>query len=397
MIPRRRLPLDGRDLRSCLRTLFTGDGDAAVVVEFERDFAAYHDVAYAHACASGRDSILLSLAALGFTKGDEILVPAYTLGELMPLIAASGVRPVPVDIEETSFNMDVSQIEPKIGPRTRGILATHLCGAPCDIAAICALARAHDLKVVEDCAHAAGAGIDGARVGTFGDIGVFSLETNKGIPTYGGGVIVTDDREIDAWIRSALSDRPRSVGRVVKKTVTSWVEELIIRSPCYGPLARVLFSERLAGRFEQLYRGAHDHQRPAAAAYTAFQAEIGRRRLAELDARNARCNDLWDAMAQRLSGAYQPQRRDWTGRPAFYNFVALSRVNPRVLRAAAARKGIDVGIGSEVMDDCGTLLGVDDCPVAASVASRAVMLPLYDELSPNRFERVVHVMNAVAA
>ncbi|MCZ7584536.1 MAG: DegT/DnrJ/EryC1/StrS family aminotransferase [Deltaproteobacteria bacterium] len=120
-----------------------------------------------------------------------MIVPAYTLAELLPLMRAHGLRPVAADIEPEGFNVDVKSVEAHITPNTKAILATHLFGAPCDIEALCALASARGLHVVEDCAHGLGATVNGRKAGTFGTAAFFSFEVNKALPTYGGGMVVT--------------------------------------------------------------------------------------------------------------------------------------------------------------------------------------------------------------
>jgi len=398
MIPRRRMPIERRDVAEWLRAVRHPHRDTHTdVLRFEKAFAEYVGCAFARATASGRDAIELAMDAVRVKPGDEIIVPAFTLGELMPLLQAKGFRPVPADVEEDTFNMDVRCVAARIGPRTRAILATHLLGAPCDIQAICELARRHGIAVVEDCAHALGATVSGRKVGSFGEAAIFSFEVNKAVPTYGGGIVVTNNPDIAASVGSILDARPRTERPALKKARSRWIEECLIRSPFYGVLARIIFSERFATRFERFYRGSHDRQRAIATAYSGFQARLGLARLARVDARNERLNRLWDELARRLPAAFKSQKRDRVGQPAFYNFVVVSAVEPAVLRRRALRCGLDIGIGTEVMDDCGRLLGAQDCPVATRLAERVVLLPLYDGLSRRRFERLVSVLNQLAS
>lgn len=399
MIPRRRVPIRLVDFAEWFRSIARRRRSAAQdVSHFERAVADYLGCAFARATTSGRDAIELAVDAVGARKGDQVIVPAYTLGELLPLLQAKGIELVPADVEPDTFNLDPNHVASRITPRTRAILATHLLGAPCDIEAICAAARQHGVAVIEDCAHAFGASVSGRKVGTFGDAGIFSLEVNKAVPTYGGGVIVTNDPKIAEAVSAVLDARPQTERAALKKAMSTWMEEGLIRSPFYAVLARVLFSETFARRFEQFYRAGHDRIRGAVkSGFTGFQARLGIRRLTELDDRNARLNERWEALAHELSGAFTAQVRARVGRPAFYNFVVLSAIAPADLRRRALRLGVDVGIGSEVMDDCGRILGADDCPVATRVFQQAVLLPLYDGLSNRRFRRLVKVMQRIAA
>lgn len=395
MIPRRRIPIEAADFAEWLRSLLKMGGSARdAVAVFEQAMTEYLGCRHARATCSGRDAIELALDGLGATDGDEIIVPAYTLGELMPLLQSRGLRPIPADIEADTFNINPDHVARRITSKTRVILATHLLGAPCDIERICALAGEHDIGVIEDCAHGLGASVGGKKVGTFGDAAIFSHEVNKAVPTYGGGMLVTNRHDIAQRAADELDARPESEWPTLKKTFSSWIEEGVIRSPFYPILVRILFSKLFAAAFEKFYRGSHDKLRKVKAQYTGFQARLGRRRLAKLDDRNARLNERWTALARALPDGFEMQVRDRVGTPAFYNFVALSPIDPAELRQRVMRYGVDIGIGSEVMDDTSKQLGFDDCPMAERVAGRAVLLPLYEGLSDRRFRKLVRALDA---
>jgi len=398
MIPRRKVPVSPHDLTEWGRALVEMDPASDRPVQaFERTFAGYLGCRHAHATASGREAILLALRATGVQPGDEVLVPALTLGELLPILQDSGYQPVAVDVDVETFSIDVRQMEHHIGPRTRAVLATHLLGGPCDIQAICAVARERDLVVVEDCAHALGASVGGQKVGTFGDAGIFSFEVTKAVPTYGGGMVVTDRDDASKRVADDLATRERRRGPALNKALSTWLEESLVRGPLYGPTARLLFSERFRSLFESAYRGAHDRQRPQATAYSAFQARIGLRRLARVDCRNERLNERARTLAARLPAGITTPARDAVGSPAFYQFVVRTqRMTPAEFRRRAMALGIDVGIGSEVMDDCGALLGATNCPNARDICADVVLLPLYDRLGERRFRRLIDTLHRIA-
>ncbi len=398
MIPRRRIPISAGDVTAWSRALLERDDSSADLVRrFELEFARYLGSRFAHATSSGRSAIVIALRASGVQPGDEILVPAVTLGELLPVLQAEGFQPVAVDVDAESLNIDVRQLIRRMGPKTGAVLATHLLGGPCDIEKICYEARTRGIVVVEDCAHALGASVGGRKAGTFGDAGIFSLEVNKALPTYGGGMVVTNRSEVSKRVAAALAAQERKRGPVLKKVMSTWLEEALVRSPLYGPMARILFSERFRPLFEKAYRGAHDLQRPRQIAYTAYQARLGLRRLDLVDGRNADLNRRCDELARELPPGLTAVRRDVVGNPAFYQFVVLShRLAPAEFRGKALAHGVDVGIGSEVVDDCAALLGAGDCPVAAGVCEKAVLLPLYENLGNRRFGRLVRVLHRFA-
>lgn len=183
----------------------------------------------------------------------------------------------------------------------------------------------------------------------------------------------------------------------MKKMLLKWVEEALVRSPLYAVVARLMFSQRWAGRFEASYRRANSRVRPQVA-FSGMQARLGRRKLSRLAERQERLESLWRKLAAQLPPAFAAQRRDACGNPAFYNFVARYRGrNLPALRQRALALGLDLGIHGEVMDDTARMLGRDGCPGAAEVHTRAVLIPLYDGMSETRLEQVIERLHVLAA
>ena len=174
------------------------------VKAFEGELAAYIGSPYALGVNSGTDALHLALRALSVGPGDEVITTPFTFVATTEAIGIVGATPVFVDIDPATFNIDPAAIEAAITPRTKAILPIHLYGHPAPMAAIMAIARRHGLAVVEDCAQAIGATIDGKFVGTFGNAGCFSFFPSKNLGAYGdGGMIATGD--------AALADRMRSL------------------------------------------------------------------------------------------------------------------------------------------------------------------------------------------
>lgn len=165
------------------------------VEEFEKEFARYCGCKYGITTTSGTTALHLALASIGVSKGDEVIIPAFTMVATTFAVVYCDAKPVLVDSEPETWNMDVSQIEEKITDRTKAIMPVHIYGHPCDMDPIMKIAREHDLYVVEDAAEAHGAEYKGKKTGGFGDIGCFSFYANKIITTGEGGMIVTDDEE----------------------------------------------------------------------------------------------------------------------------------------------------------------------------------------------------------
>jgi dTDP-4-amino-4,6-dideoxygalactose transaminase len=164
------------------------------VKQLETEIAEHLEARFAIGVNSGTDALYLALRALDIGPGDEVITTPFTFIATTETIAAVGATPVFVDIDPVTFNLDVSQIEAKITPRTRVLMPVHLFGQSCDMENLMALAKKHHLRVIEDCAQAIGATFKGQRVGTFGDIGCLSFFPSKNLGAFGdGGMAVTND------------------------------------------------------------------------------------------------------------------------------------------------------------------------------------------------------------
>jgi dTDP-4-amino-4,6-dideoxygalactose transaminase len=169
---------------------------------FEQQFAAYTGTSECVACNSGTDALFLALRALEIGPGDEVIAPPFTFFATAEVISAVGATPVFVDIDANTFNLDLNLIEAAITEKTRAIIPVHLFGQPVDMTRLMAIAEAHNLAVIEDCAQATGAEWVGKKVGSIGHVGCFSFYPTKNLGAAGdGGAITTNDPAIAATIR----------------------------------------------------------------------------------------------------------------------------------------------------------------------------------------------------
>ena len=162
------------------------------VIDFEREMQKMLGLEHVIATSSGTGSLQCCLAALGIGAGDEVIVPGYTFISSISSIPLSNAVPVLAEIDE-SLTIDPAKIEELISPQTKAIMAVHMLGNPCDLDAIMAIAKKHDLFVIEDACQALGASYKGKRLGSYGEIAAFSLNTYKTITAGDGGAVATDD------------------------------------------------------------------------------------------------------------------------------------------------------------------------------------------------------------
>jgi dTDP-4-amino-4,6-dideoxygalactose transaminase len=172
------------------------------VAEFEKNFARYCGVRHAIGVNSGTSALHLAVLAAGIGQGDEVITVPFTFVATAAAIRYAGATPVFVDIDPRTLTMDPTQLEAAITPRTKAIMPVHIYGHPADMDPICAVARKHNLVVIEDCAQAHGATYKGRAVGSIGDYGCFSFYPSKNLGACGeGGMVVTNDDTANESVR----------------------------------------------------------------------------------------------------------------------------------------------------------------------------------------------------
>ncbi len=172
------------------------------VQAFETAVAEYCEAEHAVGVSSGSDALIIALMALDIQPGDEVITTPFTFFATAGAIARLGATPVFVDVDPTSYNIDPTLIESKITPKTKAIIPVHLFGQMAQMQPILDLARKHGIKVIEDAAQAIGAGQDGKKCGSLGDMGCFSFYPTKNLGAFGdGGLVTTNDADLAQKLR----------------------------------------------------------------------------------------------------------------------------------------------------------------------------------------------------
>ena len=349
-----------RVLRSGKVNYWTGDEGRA----FEKEFAAATDTTFAVALANGTIALELALAALQLPTGADVIVTPRTFVASVSVVNRAGLTPVCADVDLASGNINAASIRAALTPSTRAILCVHLGGWPCDMPAIMEVARAHDLAVIEDCAQAHGARIDGRSVGSFGSIAAWSFCQDKIITTGGeGGMLTTNDAELyeRVW---AMKDHGKNRARAEaggERSSFRWVHD------SFGTNGRM----------------------------TEPQAAIGRRQLAKLPTWTARR----DAIARRIMSACRASALFATPLPANREthawYRCYARVVPDMLRSGWDRDRLlfalqDAGVPcsggscSEVYRElafAGTSLAEASCPQARLLGEQSIAFLVHPTLS----------------
>lgn len=216
---------DSREEEALLRVLHSGKWGSHTGTEvhaFEEEFARFQDARYGICNVNGTASLEIALRAAGIAAGDEVIMPPYTFIATATSVLMVNAVPIFADIEPDTYNLDPKAAEAAITPRTRAIIVVHVGGCPVDLDAFTELARKHNLTLIEDSAHAHAASWRGRKVGAIGDLGTFSFQSSKNINAGEGGIIVTDNKQ--------LQERCWSIVNVGRVPDGAWYEHHVLGS-----------------------------------------------------------------------------------------------------------------------------------------------------------------------
>lgn len=357
--------LDESDIEAVVEVLRSGRlalGPRAE--EFERLICEYIGVEHAVAVSSGTAALHLMVRALGIGPGDEVLVPSFTFAASVNVILYVGATPVFVDIDPETYCLDPQDLERKITPRTKAVLAVDVFGHPAEWDAILEVAGRHGLKVIDDSCEALGAEYKGKKVGQFGDAAAFAFYPNKQITTGEGGIIVTGNEEIARLCRSM-----RNQGR--------------------GEMGAWLYHERLGFNYRM----------------DEMSAALGVSQLKRIETFLAKREQVARWYGERLAGL------DWVRPPVVKPYVRMSwfvyvvTLAEVIERDAVMRSLEEEGIPCRgyfspihlqpyIRERFGTREG--ELPVTESVACRTIALPFHNHLTETEVDLVVGALeNAV--
>ena len=322
---------------------------------FESEFAAYCETDHAVGVSSGTEAIVLALKALNIGAGDEVIVPSNSFIATAEAVSLAGATPRLVDVDPFTHLLSADAVEAAIGPRTRCVIPVHLMGSTVDMQPLLEVARAAGIAVVEDCAQAHGARYEGRRVGTFGDIGCFSMYPTKNLGAWGdGGAIVTADPEIESRIKLLRShgEQPRYHHRIV------------------GTTARL----------------------------DAMQAAILRVKLQRLDGWNEDRRRIGAMLRDGLagSGVELPEPASALGDHVYHLFIVRTQ-RREALRAFLDERGVSTAVHypfpihrTEAYAELG--LGEGSLPVAERLAEEICTLPLFPSMSDDEVAQVIEAV-----
>jgi dTDP-4-amino-4,6-dideoxygalactose transaminase len=356
-----------------LRSGWAGTGPRSA--EFERRFARYIGCKHAVSLSSCSAAMHLGLLALGVGPGDEVITTPLTFAATAHAIVHTGATPVFADADPETMNVRPSEIERRLGPRTRAILPVHMAGRPCEMDAIRRLAEGAGVPILDDAAHAIEAWYHGAKVGTLADATCFSFYVNKNLTTVEGGMLCTD--------RDDVADRVRSL-RLQGMTADAWAR----------------FSDDGYRHYEVPFAGFKYNM-------TDLNAAIGLAQLRKLDARHERRAQIWrryDAAFEELPCRLPPPEEEGTVHARHLYTLQIDELRTGLARDAFMRalheRGIGTGVHYRAVHTLAFYrerfgLAPKDLPVAWRIGEQTVSLPLQASLTDDEVERVVTAVREV--
>ena len=399
----RSVPGDEKEIIAAFRRGEAVEGPA--IAEYETRFAEYHGMEHAITASFGRMACYYILRALELPAGSEIIFPALTFWVIPEIARHAGLKPVFVDVDPATFNIDTTRIEAAITGKTRAIVPTHLYGQPCDMTEVMRLAEKHSLVVVEDCAQAAGALYRGRKVGTFGSAALFSFQLLKGINTYGGGMALTNDAALAEKIRAQAQAEPlQTTGDLVKRLMTGIVARSLVSPKGFtfwgfpigaaGSYLGFDYSKHVWEKIRPLDRFPRTYNQR----YSNVQAILGLRQLAKLNEFNARSRANADIYTRGLADcrSVQTPRVIPDVEHVYYQYCIYASDPARVSRRAIRRA---VDFETTHVDVCSALPlfkeFAAECP-GASITEGAIQLPVYSRLRKSDVERVLRIVREVS-
>lgn len=327
------------------------------VSAFEGEFAAFHGVAHGIGVANGTDALAIALKAVGVEPGDEVITVSHSAVATVSAIEQIAAVPVFCDIDPTTYCMNPERLPELIGPRTKAIVPVHIYGQPAAMNSICQTARNNNLRIVEDCAQAHGASLDGRLVGTFGDIAAFSFYPTKNLGALGdGGGIITAD--------AAYAERARQLRQY------GWRERYVSNIPGTN------------SRLDEL------------------QAAILRVKLPYLRSDNERRRAIATRYSQAFTGSDITTPHQQAGQTHAMHLYVIALDNRESLRTYLSENGIQaalhypLAIHQQPAYRTRSLKGANQLVETERFYQRLLSLPMYPELSDENVSKVIECVQS---
>jgi len=382
------------------RQLRPSPESAARTKKFESDFARYLGARHALAFPFARTALYFALKSQGFEEGAEIIMPPITIKPMMDVVLALKLKPVLVDINRDTLCFDLEKLREAITHKTKAIVITYLFGIVPELGQLMSLCREWGLFVVEDFSHNLNATFQGKKLGTFGDVGIYSCSATKTLDAYGGGLAVTDDEAIFLALQQAqttLAPTPgnRLRSKILRSLVWNLATNKLVFTLATFPMLRLM--RKVSPGVEQIITGARVGLKPASSLseayfeqFTGLQAKAGLAMLKKVGEEDAKRIANVENIKRSLPPCGQPYPRTLDGcRHVYWQFVVYPPDGVK-FKKMLARRGIDTGATNlSLIPQLGIYPEHErPCPSGEYVKRNAFFIPAYGRLSDRDLEKV---------
>ncbi len=374
------------------------------IEHFEHELRVRFSSRYAVCVSQCRVGIYLAVKAL-IKPGQEVIMSPYTIADVINMVIFAGGRPVFADLDRTTCNISATEVEQLITANTGAVLITHLHGVAAEAHRIKEICDRSNLPLIEDCAQSFGVEEQGKPVGTIGDVGIFSLEMHKNLPTWRGGVAVTEREDVMETIQAELPTFTTDPLPLVTAKVKSGLKHDLVTSPVFFPFIYPILRFSLLKAVEAINKSTRRKPQESEVAselpevyksyYTSFQARIGMSQLKEVDAnieKRIEYGRMYHEGLKDIEGLILPPLR--TDKSITYLWYPLQCPDREALRRFMFEQGRDIALGHFINNaDSATFEQYyRDCPNARAVADGLVYLPTYPSYSRRDVEKNIEVI-----
>jgi perosamine synthetase len=408
VFPRQNPNIDLEDLKCVYRVIRAGEVFSGPLIDdFERKLSDYTGIKHTIMLNMGRAAEFLALKGLGLSEGDEIIMPSYNFPIVPILVKMLGLKPVFVDVEPDTFNIDPSLIEKNITGKTKAIFVTHMCGHPCDMDKILEIKNKYGLRLVEDAVQSLGAEYKNKKVGTFGDVSYFSFYVGKNMTTFMGAAVCTNNRQLylkmkemaDSYKKLSAAELARGVryGLATYLLTKPWIFSFTVYPVL---LALNLFnSELLDQKMSEPAGVPKELSFHYLTRFSNLQAAMGLSQLGKIsNVIEKRIQNSLLLTQGIKSGGFlvTPTVRPQVKHSFLYYFVRAK--NRKQFRKKLILKGVDTKRDTNLA--CSHLSVFKDeykfCPVSESISRENTLIPNYPALSGKDIAYLASCINRVA-
>jgi len=365
------------------------------VAEFEKEFSSYIGTKYAITVPSGRIGLYFILKGMGLKSGDEVILPSYNSPIVLNILRSVNVKPIFVDVEQDTLNINTKQFSKKITKKTKAIIVLHVGGNPCELDKIIKLAKRRNLYVIEDCAHSIGSEYKNKKVGSLGDAAFFSFGIGKSINTLGGGMVTTNHDKIARKIRKLSNPLKGPKNReIIKKfyfaKFVSFFTNPTIFSFFIYPVLMVfsIFNIDILTRlFED--QGTSKIKYENLTRFSNFQSMLGINQLETIEPYLKQQRSNADFFIKNIKKGVEFQKSTPKSNPSYFHFIVLHKDRKHAVKHLL-RRGVDTQVSW-----LKSLSPIGECPISDTITRQSIYIPIHHNLTKKQIKYVANILKSM--